>query len=104
MVARVRRLVTDRQASDQAVDVRFANGQLHFWIAGYHNHREGAIISTFEEIGRVAPDSYGILYIRDDEDLQHENEWIVLVMTHGVVSVRPDSYLSPCVPVIEDPE
>ncbi|MCO5968955.1 Imm7 family immunity protein [Actinoallomurus soli] len=64
-----------------------------------------AVIDTFRRVGEVAPGSYGVLYLRDDEDPTGKaNESQVLVMRHGLVSQQSDSFLSPCVPMIEDPE
>ncbi|WP_162240377.1 Imm7 family immunity protein [Nocardia arizonensis] len=61
------------------------------------------VVDSFRRIAAVAPGSYGIMYIRDDEDYSGSgNEFQVLVMRRGIITVAGDTLLSPCVPMIED--
>ena len=61
------------------------------------------MVDLFAGVGQDAPGSYGLLYIRDDEDPNGRvNEFQVLVMRRGKVTVHPDAFLSPCIPIIED--
>ncbi|MFB8004370.1 Imm7 family immunity protein [Nocardia sp. NPDC056000] len=86
-------------------DIRTVNGANQVHIGGLANHRGGQgdeVLEVFCGIGRVAPGSYGVLYFWDDEDSAGRDEFQVVVMRRGEVSVESDGYLSPCVPVIED--
>jgi hypothetical protein len=78
------------------------NGQYFVHIAGSHNHRQSAVIDMFAEIGRLAPGSYGLLHIWDDEDPGHQNEFRVHRLVRGEVTVHEDTLLSPCIPTLED--
>lgn len=95
----------DELDSPYLSDLRYMNGTLFLHLAGYPNHRgsEGdEILALFTEVGQIAPGSYGILYVGDDEDPGHENEFRVFRMARGQVSEHPDPFLSPCAPTIED--
>ncbi|MET9491317.1 Imm7 family immunity protein [Nocardia sp. NPDC006630] len=96
------------QSAPGLADIRTVNGVNQIHIAGCSNHKGSQgdqVIEVFAEIGRVAPGSYGILYVRDDEDSSgRENEFQVTVMRRGAVSSWRDELLSPCIPVIEDDE
>lgn len=88
------------------VNLRWVNGMSQLHISGFLNHRSGEgqeVIDTFRRVGEVAQGSYGVLYMRDDEDLDgRRNEFQILVMRRGRVTSESDHWLSPCVPVIED--
>lgn len=88
------------------VDLRWVNGMSQLHISGFLNHRSGegqGVIDTFHRVGQVAPGSYGVLYMLDDEDPNGKNnEFQVLVMRRGQVTQASDAFLSPCVPLIED--
>lgn len=61
------------------------------------------ILSLYRYIGEIAPGSYGLLYSRDDENQEGEdNEFRVLVLARGQLKEQRDPFLSPCIPVIED--
>ncbi|WP_328660192.1 Imm7 family immunity protein [Nocardia salmonicida] len=88
------------------IDTRMVNGAAQLSLSGLLNHRgdEGQqVIDCFVRVGRVAAGSYGLLYIRDDEDSTgRDNEFQVMVMKRGKVTTTRDTNLSPCIPVIED--
>ncbi|CAM3799742.1 Imm7 family immunity protein [Smaragdicoccus niigatensis] len=88
------------------VDLRTVNGSPQVHFGGLFNHgggREGVVLSTFRRLGEVARGSYGLLYVRDDEDSSgRDNEFRVLIMRRGQVIEAKDSYLSPCIPLVED--
>ncbi|WP_107657310.1 Imm7 family immunity protein [Nocardia suismassiliense] len=84
------------------VDLRRVNGEIQLHFAGYKNHPHWSAVEGFKEIGAIAPGSYGTLWIRNDEDPEKYNEFQVIVMRRGQVSVETDTLLSPCVPVIEN--
>lgn len=82
------------------------NGAAQIHLGGFLNHRAGqgnALIETFNHIAALAPGSYGMLYVWDDEDPDgSRNEFQAFVMRRGQVTRQTDSFLSPCIPVIED--
>ncbi|MFB6720698.1 Imm7 family immunity protein [Kribbella sp. NPDC056345] len=89
----------------QTADLRISNGSAHVWLAGLRNHRQRAVIEGFGRIARLAPGSYGVLYVYDDEAAGEEsNRWVAWVMKRGSVSSEADSFLSPHVGVVEDEE
>lgn len=96
------------QSAPGLADIRKVNGSTQVHIAGLANRRSGQgeeVVEAFVGIGRVAPGSYGVLYVHDDEDASgHENEFQVIVMRRGESYSKSDEYLSPCIPVIEDAE
>lgn len=61
-----------------------------------------AIIDLFGDIETVANGSYGIIYIRDDENADFPNEFEVFVFKRGKCLRSYDRFLSPCVPELED--
>lgn len=99
-----------RRRIEQAVDpylldLRWMNGEPFAHLGGNANHRSGAedVIELFAHVGAVAPGSYGLLHIRDDEARGHENDMRVLRLVRGVVSEHTEPLLSPCIPTLEDP-
>ncbi|WAL75846.1 Imm7 family immunity protein [Kitasatospora sp. YST-16] len=86
------------------LDVRWMNGEAFVHLAGAPNHRDPEILRFFAEVGERAPGSYGLLHVRDDEDPQWWNGVRVLRMVRGAVTEHPEPLLSPCIPVLEDPD
>lgn len=78
------------------------NGCDSLHIAGQHNHDGEYVIDLFRWLAKVSPGSYGILYIIDDEDENHENEFIIWRLCRGVLTEYDDPFLSPFIPVVED--
>lgn len=80
------------------------NGQPFIHLGGMANHRSSTdVIGLFEHVAAVAPGSYGLLHVRDDEDPDHENEVRVLRLTRGAITQHMEALLSPCIPKLEDP-
>src|SRR5262249_28929453 len=82
------------------------NGQAHLWTAGCKNHATTIgqeLLGLFHFIARVAPGSYGLLYTLDDEQPAHNNAFRVYVLARGALTEQADPFLSPFVPVVEDP-
>ena len=86
-------------AANETLDLRSANGSVHVWLAGSHNHRDEAVIGLFRSIAAAAPGSYGVMYVLDDDV---GCTWERLVMRHGTVSLEADMSLSPHIGVVED--
>lgn len=103
-VAEVRQVVEGENRSNHTVDLRVANGDLQLWVAGFHNHRDGSVLELFKRVAAVAPGSYGILYVHDDEvaDVERQNTWTRFVMKRGEVHAEVDESLSPHIGVVED--
>jgi hypothetical protein len=88
------------------LDIRVINGAFHIWSSGHHNHKAtGAYcpIEFFQYIAKVAPGSYGILYVFDDEDMidDNSNKFKVYVLAKGSLLEHKDPFLSPFVPTVE---
>ncbi|MEU0873453.1 Imm7 family immunity protein [Nocardia brasiliensis] len=84
------------------VDLRYVNGKIQLHFSGYTNHPHWNVLDTFKELGTVAPGSYGMLWVRNDEDPVLYNEFQVFVMRRGQTTTQKDTLLSPCVPLIEN--
>jgi len=73
-------------------------------LGGFSNHRSSPdVAELFEHVGVVAPGSYGLLHVGDDEDPDHENEVRVLRLVRGRITQHTETLLSPCIPTVEDP-
>ncbi len=88
-------------------DLRAMNGEYYVHVGGYSNHRGNhgdRVIAGFSRIGRLAPGSYGLLYVQDDEDPVWATGFRVYRMVRGAVTEQADVLLSPVIPTLEDPE
>jgi hypothetical protein len=104
IVERVRRAVRDFAGLD-LVDLRWVNGLpvLHFGGADKHGATMAPeLLDLFTRIGELAPGSYGLLHVWDDQDLLHDNEFRVHRMARGQVTENADTLLSPIAPTIVD--
>jgi hypothetical protein len=106
IAGRLRTRIRELAWASGILDVRTVNGKIQLWAAGCTNHRGAEareILELFEFIASLAPASYGILYVWDDEDENgYYNVFQVWVLTRGRVFRRLDPFLSPCVPVVQD--
>ena len=84
-------------------DMRWINGTCMVWFAGHPNHRHDCVFGLFRWLAQRAPGSYGLLYVWDDESHGFENQFRVWRLARGLVLEMADSFLSPCIPTIEDP-
>lgn len=87
------------------LNLRPINGDFQVWIAGLSNHRlvgKHDPIKVLKQLGIFAPGSYGLLYIRDSDDLDLFNEFRVYTLIRGKVMEHNDPFLSPFIPKIED--
>jgi Immunity protein 7 len=99
--ARVARVIAGAAGvANETLDVRSANGRVHLWLAGSHNHRDETVTDLFRSIAAAAPGSYGVMYVLDDDV---NSTWERLVMRRGTVSQEVDTSLSPHIGVVEDP-
>lgn len=88
-------------AGNEAVQIRWVNGSLEFALAGGHNHVSGDIaISTGRASADLAPGSYGIVHLDDDE--ADPAVWWRYVMSKDEVSKQQETSLNPHFGVVED--
>ncbi len=86
------------------LDIRWINLYPHICVAGLNNHKSGYgsdVFDLFSYVAKIAPGSYGLLYTMDDEI--GENKFRVYVLARGKIEEQADPFLSPFVPVVEDP-
>jgi hypothetical protein len=94
-----------QRADDQfsTFDVRVnGNELLTLSVHGRRNHRYGKVIELFQWIANELPETYGLLYTRDDELDGHENEFRVWRLARGRLEEMDDPFLSPCIPTFEN--
>lgn len=87
------------------LDLRWINGQPSVHLAGFASHSGGwadRITELYAQIARLAPGSYGLLYVRDPEHAFHGEEFRIYRMARGQVTEHADPFLSPVAPVIQD--
>ena len=62
-----------------------------------HNHQGTPFypLDLFTWVAQESTGSYGLLYVHDDEDELHHNEFQVYVLKRGSIVKRPDPFLSP---------
>lgn len=90
-------------------DLRYVNGSNYLTVTGHSNHvayDRQVLDEMVDFILRELPGSYGLIYERNDERVDEAgvNAFLVRVIARGKIETRLDPFLSPCVPVIEDPE
>jgi hypothetical protein len=88
------------------VELRRMNGHVQVWVEGLRNHAGAAdgVQALVQTIAQVAPGSQGLLYRLDDEHAAHADAFRVYVLARGALVERTDPFLSPFVPVVEDPD
>ncbi|GHI03915.1 Imm7 family immunity protein [Streptomyces cellostaticus] len=80
------------------------NGEPYIHLGGHSHHRSAPdVFALFDHVAAIAPGSYGLLHVRDDEDPGHENEIRVLRLARGTLTEHTEPLLSLCVPTLEDP-
>ena len=71
---------------------------------GLRNHRYEPVIGLFRWVAQNLPDSYGLLYLHDDEKENAGNEFRVWKLALGTMAEENDPFLSPYIPTVERPE
>jgi hypothetical protein len=103
-LAEIQQLVNEF-AGHGLTDLRPINGDLQLHVGGHRNHRgsqDTDVIELFAKVGSIAPGSYGILYVHDDEDPEHDLEFRIFRLVRGIVTDHADHLLSPVIPTVED--
>ena len=87
------------------IDLRYVNGCAFINTLYCSNHRTeevDVLIETYKRISETVAGSYGVLFIRDDEDKILYNEMQVYIFKKGKCLLKRDTDFSPCIPTIED--
>ena len=104
LVDRVHRAIRD-SADVDLIDLRWSAGMPMLHFGGFDKHAAGlapALLDLFTRAGELAPGSYGLLHIWDDQDPEHDNEFQVYRMARGQVTEREDPHLTPVAPTVLD--
>ncbi|ONF62770.1 immunity 7 family protein [Amycolatopsis keratiniphila] len=104
IVERVHRAVRDFDDGD-LLDLRWAAGVPVLHLGGMDKHGTAIapeLVDLFTRVGDLAPGSYGLLHVWDDQDPEHDNEFKVYRMARGLVTERGDEHLSPVAPTVMD--
>ncbi|PZD93001.1 hypothetical protein DNH61_24745 [Paenibacillus sambharensis] len=102
---KVKKYIEDLQPNVDVLDMKAINGQYHLWMTGLWNREPSSKFSPAEimnNIGIIAPGSYGMLYVFNNEHPKHSNEFKVYVLARGNVEEKNDPFLSPLIPVVAD--
>lgn len=78
------------------------NAQITLHFSGSRNHYHTYPLDIFTWIKNNAPYSYGLLYIRDDEDPDNYNNFIVYSLASNNITKFKDKLLSPCKKILEE--
>lgn len=85
--------------------IQHANGETFLNTLFCANHRTtevDEIIKIYTMVSETASGSYGVLYIRDDEDKNYSNEFQIYLFKRGKMEYKIDTDFSPCIPALED--
>ncbi|WIV19802.1 Imm7 family immunity protein [Paenibacillus polygoni] len=105
IVEAIKKYIEDLQLNVDVLDMKAVNGQYHLWMTGLWNREPSLKFSPVEimkDIGIIAPGSYGMLYVFNDEHPKHFNEFRVYALARGNVEEKGDPFLSPLIPVVTD--
>ena len=67
-------------------------------VNGLRNHPQKQVLALFEWIAEHSPNSYGLLYVNDDEHSDRDNEFVMWRLARGRLKEQSDPFLSPRVP------
>src|SRR5262249_59694230 len=102
---RLQNKIAQIEAEHRILGLRAVNGEYFLWAGGFTNHFSAdvqEVIDLYSFVATIAPGSYGLLYIHDDEDKGGEyNEFQVWRLARGSVTKQRDVYLSPYDPTVE---
>jgi hypothetical protein len=102
---RVTQYIELLKSDTDVFELKEINGQYHLWLSGLNDHEPTSKydpVEIMQTIGVMAPGSYGLLYVFNDQNEHHANEFKVYVLARGLVKLKEDQFLSPIIPVIAD--
>lgn len=103
-IKRVRAEINKAHDEVSLLEVRqTGNGQIVLFAHGLRNHRFQPVVELFRWVAAELPDSYGLLYVYDDESEAHWNEFRVWRLARGLCEELADPFLSPYIPTVEQP-
>ena len=101
-IARLREAIARADDQFSLFDVRqTGNGLIVLYAHGLRNHPFQPVIDLFRWVAAELPDSYGLLYVHDDESDEHDNEFRVWRLARATFEERADPFLSPYYPTVE---
>lgn len=106
IIKNIQSFISELDWSSGLLELYPANGNCYLSVGGFLNRKTSEaeeIIKLYQFIADQAPGSYGLLYTRDDEDIEgYDNQFRVFVLARGNIQLKEDVFLSPFVPVVED--
>ena len=104
VISIINRKIQDLAEFNQFFEIKSMNGASTLHIGLNHNHDNGYYKSVYQllnDIGKIAPGSYGLVHVRNHEDISDFNKFKVLRIAKGIVTNEEDNLISPCSPIIE---
>lgn len=87
-------------------EIKAQNGEYFIELSLYTNRMNPQtleVLELYQNIGKIAEGSYGLIYLYNDEDMNgKENQFQVFSLARGIVKENTDPFLSPIIPTIED--
>lgn len=103
-VERLREAIAKADDKFSLFEVRQTGNELIVLYAhGLRNHRFRPVIELFRWVATELPESYGLLYVHDDEVEGQDNEFRVWRLAQGKFDELADPFLSPFIPTAELP-
>jgi Immunity protein 7 len=98
--------VRQMSATNLVVTVSGLNGVWRLLLMGASNRKDSRFwnaVELFKMMARVAPGTYGELSFWDDEETgEMKNRYQVYVLKKGVLTLKTNPFLSPCLPELEE--
>ena len=102
-IKRICAAINDAHDEFSLFDVRQTSNNMIVLVAhGLRNHQFEPVVELFRRVAAELPDSYGLLYIHNDESEAHGNEFRVWRLA-GDSDELADPFLSPYIPTVEPP-
>lgn len=105
VIKKIKSYVSRLNWNNGVLDIFVANTHYYLLVTGYKNRNttESDILDFLNFIAKVAPGSYGLFHLFDDEDKNgKDNKFRVLVLKRGAIVEHEDTFLSPFIPEVED--
>lgn len=107
IISRLSQEIKKLEIDENLLRIDYCNGEAAVTATKVANHFSDDIkgmIDFFKQITLVAPGSYGLLYLHNDEDTNgFDNAFQVFVLAKGAFKLQQDPFLSPYIPMVEDP-